>query len=52
VPTTVRLVADVRESGKEGATRPPDAAPPDNPNAPTLRLKVNSSMGETRIVRY
>jgi hypothetical protein len=52
VPTTVRLEADVRESGKEGASRPPDAAQPDNPNAPTLRLKVNSSMGETRIVRY
>jgi hypothetical protein len=53
VPTTVRLEAEVRESGKEGASRPPDATPPpDNPNAPTLRLRVNSSMGETRIVRY
>lgn len=52
VPSDVRLEADVRESGKEGASRLPDAKPPDDPNAPTLRLKVNSSMGETRIVRY
>lgn len=52
VPSNVRLEADVRESGKEGASRPPDATPPDDPKAPTLRLKVNSSMGETRIVRY
>jgi hypothetical protein len=52
VPSTVRLEADVRESGKEGVSRPPDATPPDDPDAPTLRLKVNSSMGETRIVRY
>jgi hypothetical protein len=54
VPADVRLEADVRESGneKDGASRPPDAKPPDDPNAPTLRLKVNSSMGETRIVRY
>ena len=52
VPSSVRLEADVRESGKEGSSRPPDVAPPDDPKAPTLRLKVNSSMGETRIVRY
>ncbi len=52
VPSSVRLEADVRESGKEAASRPPDATPPDDPKAPTLRLKVNSSMGETRIVRY
>jgi hypothetical protein len=52
VPSAVRLEADVRESGNERSSRPPDATPPDDPNAPTLRLKVNSSMGETRIVRY
>ena len=52
VPSSVRLEADVRESGKEGSSRPPEVAPPDDPKAPTLRLKVNSSMGETRIVRY
>jgi hypothetical protein len=52
VPSSVRLEADVRESGKEGSSRPPDAKPPDDPNAPVLRLRVNSSMGETRIVRY
>ena len=52
VPSSVRLEADVRESGREGSSRPPDVAPPDDPKAPTLRLKVNSSMGETRIVRY
>ena len=52
VPSSVRLEADVRESGDERRSRPPDATPPDDPKAPTLRLKVNSSMGETRIVRY
>ena len=52
VPSHVRLEADVRESGKEESSRPLDANPPDDPRAPTLRLKVNSSMGETRIVRY
>lgn len=52
VPSDVRLEADVRESGKEGSSRPPDVNPPADPTAPTLRLKVNSSMGETRIVRY
>ena len=52
VPSSVRLEADVRESGKEGSSRPSEVAPPDDPKAPTLRLKVNSSMGETRIVRY
>ena len=52
VPSDVRLEADVRESGKDSSSRPPDVKPPDDPNAPTLRLKVNSSMGETRIVRY
>lgn len=52
VPSNVRLEADVRESGGERRSRPPDATPPDDPRAPTLRLKVNSSMGETRIVRY
>ena len=51
VPSSVRLEADVRDSGGERRSRPPDA-PPDDPKAPTLRLKVNSSMGETRIVRY
>jgi hypothetical protein len=52
VPSSVRLEADVRESGKEGSSRPPDVEPPGDPKTPTLRLKVNSSMGETRIVRY
>jgi len=52
VPSNVRLEADVRESGKEGSSRTADVTPPDDPKAPTLRLKVNSSMGETRIVRY
>jgi hypothetical protein len=52
VPSAVKLEADVRESGGERTSQPPDAAPPDDPNAPTLRLKVNSSMGQARIIRY
>lgn len=52
VPSSVRLEADVRESGGERRNGPPDVPPPDDPKVPTLRLKVNSSMGETRIVRY
>jgi hypothetical protein len=54
VPNSVRLDADVRSSqgGETTSRTTQDATPPDAPNAPTLRLRVNSSMGEARVVRY
>jgi hypothetical protein len=54
VPNTVRLDADVRSSqGGETTNRTTqDATTPSAPNAPTLRLRVNSSMGNARVVRY
>jgi hypothetical protein len=54
VPNSVRLDADVRSSqgGETKSRTTQDAAPPNAPNAPTLRLRVNSSMGEARVVRY
>jgi hypothetical protein len=54
VPTTVRLDADVRSSqgGETKSRTTQDAKPPDDPNAPTLRVRVNSSMGEARVIRY
>ena len=54
VPNSVRLDADVRSSqgGETTSRTTQDATPPDAPNAPTLRLRVNSSMGEARVIRY
>ncbi len=54
VPNSVRLDADVRSSqgGETTSRTTQDATPPDTPNAPTLRLRVTSSMGEARVVRY
>ena len=51
VPADVRLDTDVR-SGNDNSARPtggPEAAGPD---APVLRVRVSSSMGNTRIDRY
>jgi len=54
VPNSVRLDADVRSSqgGETTSRTTQDATPPDAPNAPTLRVRVNSSMGEARVIRY
>jgi hypothetical protein len=52
VPSSVRLDASVTDSQGATTNRPEDVKPPDDPNAPTLRLRVKSSMGETRVIRY
>ena len=51
VPSNVRLDADIRdaEGRREGS---PSADNSDDPNAPLLKLRVENSMGETRLVRY
>jgi hypothetical protein len=52
VPSGVRLDADIRDA--EGRARNPASSGtnPQDPNAPLLKLRVENSMGETRVVRY
>jgi hypothetical protein len=51
VPSAVRLDADIRDA--EGrAQRPPSGSGTEDPNAPLLKVRVENSMGETRVVRY
>ncbi len=52
VPSAVRVDGDIRdaEAGPEG--RRSVGGNPEDPNAPVLKLRVENSMGETRIVRY
>jgi hypothetical protein len=52
VPTKVRLQADVRDS--EGKTRivPEDADETRDPKAPVIKVRVSTSMGESRVTRY
>ncbi|HLG59752.1 MAG TPA: hypothetical protein VI485_30715 [Vicinamibacterales bacterium] len=53
VPTRVRLEANVTTAqGGQSQPRSSDARETDDPKAPTLRLRVTSSMGESHIVRY
>jgi hypothetical protein len=51
VPSNVRVDADVRSSQGEQNRQQPTLKQPDDPNAPTLRLRVNSSMGNARVVQ-
>jgi hypothetical protein len=51
VPSTIRLDSEVRtQDGK--TTKSGDTAAPEDPKAPSIRLRVNSSMGNARVVRY
>jgi hypothetical protein len=53
VPSDIRLETDFRNAEGRRAERPAaDAEGSTDPNAPLLRLRVTSSMGETRVVRY
>jgi hypothetical protein len=52
VPTKVRLEADVRDSEGKKADRPADADQTTDPKAPLLRVRVSTSMGESRVTRY
>lgn len=51
VPSNVRVDADVRDAQSE-TSRPQAIRQPDDPNAPTLRLRVTTSMGNARVVQY
>jgi hypothetical protein len=51
VPSNVRVDADVRSGQGEENRQQPTLKQPDDPNAPTLRLRVNSSMGNARVVQ-
>jgi hypothetical protein len=51
VPSNVRVDADVRSNQGEPNRQQPTLKQPDDPNAPTLRLRVNSSMGNARVVQ-
>ena len=50
VPSNVKVDAEVRTAQKEG-NQAPTLKQPDDPNAPMLRLRVNSSMGNARVVQ-
>jgi len=52
VPSNVKVDADVRNNqGDQERQQQPTLKQPDDPNAPTLRLRVNSSMGNARVVQ-
>ena len=51
VPSNVRVDADIRGNQGEQNRQQPTLKQPDDPNAPTLRLRVNSSMGNARVVQ-
>ena len=50
VPAGVRLETDISNSMAE--TRRPEGAQPDDAAAPLLKLRMSTSMGESRVVRY
>lgn len=52
VPTRVRLEADVRDSEGQKSNVPGDADQTTDPKAPLLRVRVHTSMGESRVTRY
>jgi len=52
VPSSVRLETDFRNADGEPRRPLPETDNPTDPNAPRLRVRVLSSMGESRVVRY
>ena len=52
VPTRVRLEADIRDSEGQKKNVPGDADQTTDPKAPVLRVRVSTSMGESRVTRY
>ena len=52
VPSFVRLESDFRDNDGQEQRRTADEENPSDPNAPRLRLRVLSSMGESRVIRY
>lgn len=52
VPRSVKLDADVEQGDQANRTTVDTTDQTDDPNAPTIKLRVRSSMGESRVVRY
>jgi hypothetical protein len=53
VPSGVRLETDFRNSDGQGQNRPADTGnEPADPKAPLLKLRVQTSMGDSRVIRY
>jgi hypothetical protein len=52
VPSAVRLETDFRNSEGQSENRPAEATTDPDPKAPLLKLRVQTSMGESRVVRY
>ena len=50
VPSTVKVDAEVRNAQNDRSSTP-TLKQPDDPKAPTLRLRVNSSMGNARVIQ-
>ena len=51
VPSNIRLDADIRDTSNRNTPRP-ELKQPADPDAPTLRLRVTSSMGNSRVIQY
>lgn len=52
VPTSIRLEADVRDAEGKMQSVPADADETKDPKAPVLKVRVSTSMGESRVTRY
>jgi|SRR5688572_3150299 len=52
VPKTVRLEADVRDSEGKAQNVGSDADETKDPKAPVIKVRVSTSMGESRVTRY
>jgi hypothetical protein len=52
VPSSVRLDANITSSQGGTTNRPTTDEETKDPKAPTLRVRMNTSMGEGRVVRY
>jgi hypothetical protein len=52
VPRAVRLETDYRSAEDRPGNIPVETTETDDPKAPVITLRVSTSMGETRVVRY
>ena len=52
VPVSVRLESEVRADDETVAGRDRDSRETTDPKAPVIKLRISTSMGESRVVRY
>jgi hypothetical protein len=52
IPTNVKLEADVRDADGKSRSVPRDGDETQDPKAPVIRMRVSTSMGESRVTRY